>query len=64
MALFEKDIAIMGILYLVLGDMTAAIIGVSFGGDAVVVKLGREGNKSVEGSLGMFIVCTVFSIPA
>ena len=38
------------ILFLVLGDMTAAIIGVSFGGDALgTLKLGREGKKSLEG---------------
>ena len=46
------------ILFLVLGDMTAAIIGVSFGGDALgTLKLGREGKKSLEGSLAMFFVC-------
>jgi hypothetical protein len=39
------------ILFLVLGDMTAAIIGVSFGGDALgQLKLGREGKKSLEGT--------------
>lgn len=38
------------ILFLVLGDMTAAIIGVSFGGDALgKLRLGREGKKSLEG---------------
>lgn len=55
--LFPKDIAITSMLYLVIGDMTAALIGVSFGGDACVVKLGREGKKSVEGSLAMFGIC-------
>jgi len=57
--LFPRDVANVSILYLVLGDMTAALVGVSFGGDAVVVKLGREGKKSVEGSLGMFLVCFI-----
>ena len=48
------------ILFLVLGDMSAAIIGVSFGGDALgTLKLGREGKKSLEGSLAMFFVCFV-----
>jgi diacylglycerol kinase (CTP) len=48
------------ILFLVLGDMTAAIIGVSFGGDALgQLRLGREGKKSLEGSLAMFTVCFV-----
>lgn len=56
-ALFPEDIAITSMLYLVIGDMIAALIGVSFGGDACVVKLGREGKKSVEGSLAMFAVC-------
>jgi len=47
------------ILFLVLGDMSAALIGRSFGGDVVVVKLGREGKKSVEGSMAMFITCCI-----
>ena len=46
------------ILFLVLGDMTAAIMGVSFGGDSFgTLKLGRAGKKSLEGSLAMFSVC-------
>jgi diacylglycerol kinase (CTP) len=46
------------ILFLVLGDMTAAIMGVSFGGDALgKLKFGRDGKKSLEGSLAMFCVC-------
>ena len=50
------------ILFLVLGDMSAAIIGVSFGGDALgQLKLGRSGKKSLEGSLAMFLVCFVVS---
>ena len=55
--LFAKEVAIASILYLVLGDMTAALIGVSFGGEKCVVKLGRDRKKSVEGSLAMFVVC-------
>ena len=48
------------ILFLVLGDMTAAIIGVSFGGDRLgKFKLGRQGKKSLEGTLAMFFVCFV-----
>ena len=48
------------ILFLVLGDMTAAIMGVSFGGDSFgKLKLGRAGKKSLEGSLAMFCVCFV-----
>ena len=60
--LFDKQVAIASILYLIFGDMTAALVGVSFGGDAVVVKLGREGKKSVEGSVGMFVVCFVLGL--
>ena len=45
------------ILFLVLGDMSAALIGVSFGGEVSVVKLGRCGKKSLEGSVAMFLVC-------
>ena len=37
--------------------MAAALIGVSFGGEVASLKLGREGKKSVEGSLAMFCVC-------
>jgi dolichol kinase len=35
----------------------AARIGVSCGGDLCVVKLGREGKKSAEGSVAMFATC-------
>jgi hypothetical protein len=31
---------------------------VSFGGDACVIKLGRQGKKSCEGSIAMFLACT------
>eukprot|EP00936_MAST-01D_sp_MAST-1D-sp1_P000853 g853.t1 len=54
---FPPAIAVCSIMFLVLGDMWAALIGVSFGGDMVVVKLGREGKKSAEGSLAMFVAC-------
>ena len=39
-----------------------ALVGVSFGGDSVVVKLGREGKKSVEGSLAMFAVTFLIGV--
>lgn len=51
------SIAMASTLFLVLGDMVAALIGVSFGGEVAQVKLGRKGKKSVEGSLAMFVVC-------
>lgn len=57
MTISPPSICTAAILFLVLGDMSAAIIGVSFGGDACVVKLGRTGKKSLEGSLAMFFVC-------
>jgi len=51
------SIAMASILFLVLGDMMAALIGVSFGGEVSSVKLGRAGKKSIEGSVAMFLVC-------
>eukprot|EP00756_Hemistasia_phaeocysticola_P067158 Hpha_TRINITY_DN9762_c0_g1::TRINITY_DN9762_c0_g1_i1::g.10130::m.10130 len=57
--IFPPPIAIAGILFLVLGDMSAALVGVSFGGETCTVKLGREGNKSAEGSIAMFCICFV-----
>lgn len=56
-ALSPPSVAMVSILFLVLGDLSAAIIGVSFGGEKVSLKLGREGKKSLEGSLAMFAVC-------
>lgn len=53
------SIAAASILFLVLGDMSAALIGVSFGGEVAAVKLGRGGKKSLEGSLAMFSVCFI-----
>lgn len=58
-AFFPPAISTTSILWLVLGDMSAALIGVSFGGDVCVVKMGREGKKSMEGSVAMLIMCTV-----
>jgi len=52
-------VSMASILFLVLGDLSAALFGVAFGGDTVVVKLGREGKKSAEGSLAMLVVCMV-----
>ena len=40
-------------MYLVLGDMTAAIIGISFG------RLRLPSGKSVEGSIAMWVVCVL-----
>ena len=57
---FPPAISTASILFLVLGDMSAALIGVAFGGESVTIKLGREGKKSVEGSAAMFVVCSLF----
>lgn len=57
MSLSPPSVAMCSILFLVLGDMAAALIGVSFGGEVAQVKLGRLGKKSIEGSLAMFSVC-------
>lgn len=59
---FPPAIATTSILWLVIGDMSAALIGVSFGGDMCVVKMGREGKKSMEGSVAMFVVCTLIGM--
>ena len=59
MSIAPPSISTAALLFLVLGDMSAAIIGVSFGGETVAVKLGRTGKKSVEGSAAMFCVCFV-----
>lgn len=49
-ALFPPIIGISSMLCLVLGDMTAAIVGISFG----YIKIGK---KSLEGTLAMFFMC-------
>lgn len=58
-AIFPPAVSTLSVIWLVLGDMSAALIGVSFGGETVALKMGREGKKSVEGSVAMFITCTV-----
>ena len=55
----DPSISTAALLFLVLGDMSAAIIGVSFGGEVATVKLGRSGKKSLEGSLAMLLICFV-----
>eukprot|EP00656_Telonema_subtile_P005753 TRINITY_DN12630_c0_g1_i5.p1 TRINITY_DN12630_c0_g1~~TRINITY_DN12630_c0_g1_i5.p1 ORF type:complete len:209 (+),score=51.09 TRINITY_DN12630_c0_g1_i5:144-770(+) len=57
--LFSPAVACASITFLVVGDMAAALIGVAYGGETCVVKLGREGKKSFEGSLAMFIACFI-----
>jgi len=60
--LFSPATATAAISFLVIGDMMAALIGVAFGGDTCIVKLGREGNKSLEGSMAMFVSCFVVGL--
>lgn len=61
---FPAAVAITSIVWLVLGDMSAALIGVSFGGDVCTVKMGREGKKSLEGSIAMFVTCASVGLVA
>ena len=60
--LFSHATAVASIAFLVIGDMAAALVGVSFGGDACVVKLGRQGKKSLEGSAAMFTACVLVGL--
>lgn len=57
---FAPAIAMTSIIFLVLGDMAAALIGRSFGRSIVSIGVGPGGKKSVEGSAAMFVVCFVF----
>ena len=47
---FPPRIAICALLFMILGDMSAALFGISFGR----IKIGK---KSLEGTVAMFIVC-------
>jgi len=65
-SLFPPSIAMTSVIFLVIGDMAAALIGRSFGKSICKVGIGPEGKKSFEGSAAMFLVCfvvgcTVFS---
>jgi len=57
---FAPVIAMTSIIFLVLGDMSAALIGRSFGRSVVNIGVGPGGKKSVEGSFAMFCICFVF----
>lgn len=57
---FAPVVAMTSIIFLVLGDMSAALIGRSFGQSVCQMKIGPGGKKSVEGSMAMFCVCLVF----
>lgn len=51
--IFAPVIAMTSILFLVMGDMTAALIGRSFGQSVCSMKIGPDRKKSVEGSAAM-----------
>ena len=53
---FPPKIAICAMMFLILGDMSAAIFGISFG------KIKIYGNKSLEGTFAMFVVCFFIGI--
>lgn len=57
---FHPVVAMTSIIFLVLGDLSAALIGRSFGQSICSMKVGPGGKKSVEGSVGMFVCCFVF----
>merc|ERR1719272_1286492 len=56
---FAPVIAMTSIIFLVLGDMAAALIGRSFGRSIVNIGVGPGGKKSIEGSFAMFTICFV-----
>eukprot|EP00931_Biecheleriopsis_adriatica_P080256 TRINITY_DN53610_c0_g1_i1.p1 TRINITY_DN53610_c0_g1~~TRINITY_DN53610_c0_g1_i1.p1 ORF type:complete len:285 (+),score=43.15 TRINITY_DN53610_c0_g1_i1:84-938(+) len=58
--LFAPVIAMTSIIFLVMGDLSAALIGRSFGQTVCSMKIGPGRKKSVEGSAAMFMVCLVF----
>jgi len=58
--LYDPVMAMTSIIFLVMGDLSAALIGRSFGQSVCSMKVGPGGKKSVEGSLGMFLVCCTF----
>ncbi len=55
MLLFSPRIATCCMLFLVLGDMAAALVGISWG----QIKIGK---KSLEGTLAMMCVCTLIGL--
>lgn len=59
---FSPAIAMTAINFLVLGDMCAALFGIAFGRQFCVVGIGKDGQKSVEGSMGMFLSCFIVGL--
>ena len=56
LVLYREPIAILATLFLVFADPIAALVGVQFGKDKIIK------NKSVQGSLAAFFVCTFITI--
>ncbi|HBP17701.1 MAG TPA: hypothetical protein DEA08_07905, partial [Planctomycetes bacterium] len=52
-ALFSKEAAALGMLYLAIGDPIASAVGVKFG------RIKLPGGKSLEGSLALTLICCV-----
>lgn len=55
--IFDKLVAITCILFIILGDTAAALVGKRWGRTKLI------GNKSLEGSAACFIVCGVITLP-
>jgi diacylglycerol kinase (CTP) len=53
---FPKEIATLALLFLAFGDPVASIFGVLFGKDKII------GNKSLQGTIAAFTVCTILSL--
>jgi len=53
--LFPKEIAVLSLLFLSLGDTAAALVGLRFGNTAI-------GNKSLEGFLGGTVTCLLVAL--
>ncbi len=54
--IFDKNIAIVSVFFIVLGDTAAALVGKAWG------RIKLIGRKSLEGSAACFIVCAVISV--
>lgn len=54
---FHPAVAMTSVIFLVLGDLLAALVGTSFGRSVCSVGIGAQGKKSLEGSAAMFLIC-------
>ena len=54
--IFDKNIAIVSVFFIVLGDTAAALVGKAWG------RIKLIGNKSLEGSAACFVVCALISL--